>query len=229
MKMEGILSEDIVKMVAHDLTNPLTCILGYAELLIANHVSEEIKRKMMQNIRLCGQQAVTMINDLQDASALELGKLPLRLETAELNEVVKRTVDVCEVLCREKGIGLSFIGNAPSLRLPMDVKRIAQVIQNFLSNAIKHSPPSAGRITVSIFERSREALVAVSDNGEGIEPSEQSDIFEKFFQVRPQGGRGLGLGLHISKVIVEAHHGRIGVFSGGEGTGSTFYFGLPKS
>ncbi|MNX77328.1 Alkaline phosphatase synthesis sensor protein PhoR [compost metagenome] len=114
--------------------------------------------------------------------------------------------------------------------LMMDAKRVGQVLLNLLGNAIKFTP-AGGRITVAVIPEPAEVRVEVRDTGIGIAPEAQQQLFEKFYQVESAGARGragVGLGLSISKALVEAHGGRIGVVSA-PGKGSCFWFTIPRS
>ncbi|MNL44046.1 Alkaline phosphatase synthesis sensor protein PhoR [compost metagenome] len=170
------------------------------------------------------------MDDLLDFARLEAGTFKLFIQEGDLGQLVNETL--ASLVPQAKGAGLSLEAALPDAHvlLMMDAKRVSQVLLNLLGNAIKFTP-SGGRITVTVTPGSDEVRVEVRDTGIGIAPGAQQHLFERFYQVDPTGVRasaGVGLGLSISKALVEAHGGRIGVTSS-PGRGSCFWFTIPRS
>lgn len=218
---------DILKVVAHDLRNPLTCIESYAELLLADNVSGADRRKILSRILSCTRWASHIVNDLTDSEAVEQGKLTLSSQLLSLEAVVAEAVEDFRVLCEARGVALALKIEARGSQGMADGMRVRQVLSNLLVNALKHSA-SGGRIAVVMAETDAEVVVTVEDDGEGIDPNHLSRIFEKFYQAGKDGRGSLGLGLFISRSIVELHGGRIWAASDGLGRGAAFSFTLPK-
>lgn len=222
------LQSDTLARVAHDLKSPLQCVFGYVELLSDPGLPNQQRAALLGRLKACGRRMETTLEDLTDASAGERGALSLRRAPARLEEVVQTVVQDLETVCRGRGAAIYLESHGLSGLLDMDAARIRRVLDNLLSNALKHLPEQGGRISVAVYDAWDSAVVAVTDNGSGIEASRQERIFEKFYQAPGSEGAGLGLGLHIAKEIVETHGGRIWLLSSGAGKGATFCFSLPK-
>lgn len=222
------LFDDILTLVAHDLKNPLTCIEGYASLLLEDGLTKENREKALRRILSCCRWAGAIVSDLMDAKAIEQGGFTLSKSLVSLEEVVRTAVEDLQVVCQRKAV-VVHVQIAPGAgRVLADPVRIRQVVNNLLANALKHVS-FAGRISASLSESAAgELVVSIADNGTGIDPAHQSKIFEKFYQASYESRGNLGLGLFISKVIVELHGGRIWVYSEGLGHGATFHFSLPQ-
>ena len=216
------LQRDFLAMVTHELRTPLTAVKGYAQLLEQRGVySAEAVRTIREQATLLER----LVGDLMQASELEAGRLSLQLESVDLVAEVRAAVD--QLQAQTEGHRLRM--DAPD-RLPAgrwDPDRIGQVLSNLLSNAIKYSP-DGGEILVRVEDGGTEARVAVTDHGLGVPPDALPRLFDRFYRVGSASGsaRGQGLGLYISRGIVEAHGGRIAVQSQ-PGIGSTFSFSLP--
>jgi signal transduction histidine kinase len=220
--------DDFLGMVAHDVRNLLNGVMLNLELLApvtgmkaANPqvaaATGRIRRDVGRMNRLIG--------DLVDVTSIDAGKLAMIPVDGDAGALVREAADTFQVAAAAKGVVLS--AEVPTTPLPasFDPDRLLQVFANLLSNAIKFTPP-AGRIELSV-EKVRGALqFCVRDTGVGVAAPMLKAIFERFWQVGKNDHRGLGLGLYISKCIVEAHRGRIWAKSK-PGKGSEFYFTLP--
>jgi len=215
--------------MSHELRTPLNAILGYTELILDNiygDVPEKIM-EVLERLEKNGRHLLGLINDVLDLSKIEAGQLTLALNDYSMGEVVQTVFISVEALAAEKKLELKA-------RVPQDLsmargdeQRIAQVLLNLLGNAIKFT--EQGEITVEVTDSDETFLVSVADTGSGLSETDQKTIFEEFQQADGSSTRekgGSGLGLSISKKIVEMHGGRIWVESN-VGKGSTFRFTLP--
>jgi signal transduction histidine kinase len=163
---------------------------------------------------------------LLDVSPIEAGQWKLERERLSLRKLVKDVVDEFQLVSPEHRLVLEQEGD--ELTVEADPARLKQVVTNLVDNAIKYSP-GGGLVHVRLARHDAEASLTVSDQGIGIPAEQQAELFERFFRARNAPARqfgGLGLGLYISRCIVEAHQGQIGVKSQ-QGQGSTFFVRLP--
>jgi signal transduction histidine kinase len=165
-----------------------------------------------------------LLGDLVDVASIEAGRFGVVPETSDANALVRDTVEAFRPAASAKGISLVLAAADGVLLAKYDQDRILQVLANLLSNAIKFT--GRGSIAVRVESIGTEVRFSVADTGAGVEPDHLQSIFERFWQVTRGDRRGLGLGLFISRCIVEAHGGRIWAESA-LGRGSTFYFTLP--
>ena len=213
---------DFVSFVSHELKNPLTSIRGFAQQMRrrGEYSAEALDVILVQADRLD-----RLIDDLLDVSRLEAGRLRLRPRDVDLNVLVGQAVEQARALTRLHA--LTVVSNGPVVGR-WDADRLEQVMQNLLSNAIKYSP-DGGEVLVEVGRREDEARVTVSDEGIGIEPDQLERVFERFYRAedeRAHGAQGMGIGLYVTRALVEAHGGRIWAESEA-GRGSTFGFTLP--
>jgi len=168
----------------------------------------------------------TLIQDLLDVTRVEAGGLSVELLPIDTRILLEESLRTLEPVAESKSIVLRL--NAPPELPPVnaDSERIAQALSNLVGNAVKFSPPES-EITVGAAERNGEVLVSVSDRGPGMTPEQLAHAFDRFWQSRRTDREGAGLGLAITKGIIDAHGGRIWAESE-IGNGSTFYFTLPR-
>jgi signal transduction histidine kinase len=170
-----------------------------------------------------------LVNDLLDESRIQQGHLTFRLEPGDLAQVVEEAVQDQRLLASSRTIDLELPATRPVLVL-LDPDRIAQVVANYLTNALKYSAEDRP-IAVRVEVEGDWARVSVRDEGVGLPADEQAHVWERFYRVeqvsvQSGSGIGLGIGLYISKSIIEGHHGQVGVHSV-PGQGSVFWFTLP--
>lgn len=230
------LKSQLVAMVSHELRTPLSSIKGYAELLLEEQdVDQETQKEFLSVINLESDRLTQLVNDFLNLAKIEAGSMAWRDQEVEVPEVVESVRRALEpqLRARSQTLHTSFASEMPSVRYDRD--RLTQVLINLLSNAIKFSPKKGAlRVIVDVQSDSPGleepmARVQVVDSGVGISESDQARIFQRFVQVsdsRAKRQRGTGLGLVISKEIVEHYGGRIWVDSS-PGKGSTFSFTLP--
>ena len=225
------LKSDFVSTVSHELRTPLTSIRSLSEsLLVARDMIRDDQERLFAIIAEESQRLSRMINQLLDLSRIEAGKMEWRFEALDLGEVVEHAAHANRSLFEHKGVVLVVEISDGRPRVLADRDKIIQVLTNLLSNAAKFTP-SGQRVCVRAYQDAVEAVVEVEDTGIGIPPGQIEAIFEKFRQVgdtlvaKPEGA---GLGLPISREIVQAHRGSLTVRSA-PGHGSCFKVTLPVS
>jgi signal transduction histidine kinase len=220
--------DDFMGMVSHDLRNLLCAVVMEASFLSDKaSESEEGWRTVagMNRLRQYAARMNRLIGDLVDIASIDAGKLSIRRESCDADALLTEAVGAFAASASEKGIFLGSETVGGIVKADFDHQRMLQVLANLISNALKFSP-RGGKITVRA-DRAGDALhLSVSDTGTGIPASMLEAVFERFCQVGKNDQRGLGLGLYISKCIVEAHGGRIWVESR-LGEGSSFHFTIP--
>ncbi len=224
------LKDDFVSGVSHELRTPLTSVLAFAEILRDNpRLSDEERTEFLDIVINETNRLIRLINDVLDLSKIEAGRAEWRNVDVNLIEVVKDSATATSQLFREKNVDLELDlpGALPFVRADRD--RIMQVVINLLSNAVKFCDRDRGRVQIRVSEVPGALRVDVKDNGRGLDAESQRVVFEKFRQAgdtltdKPQG---TGLGLPISRQIIEHFHGRLWVEST-PGAGATFSFTLP--
>jgi signal transduction histidine kinase/DNA-binding response OmpR family regulator len=216
--------------VSHELRTPLNVIVGLSELMLREQAQgTSPNRQDLERICASAQHLGFLIRDVLDLASSDAGQLRLSFEALDLFETLQLVVSTGEQLARDKGLTWQVRVPDRAPRVWGDRTRLRQVTLNFISNAIKFTP--RGTVTLSIETTIDHITVSVSDTGLGIPLQEQQSIFNEFYQSERTAARGyggLGLGLAISKHLIELHGGEIGVRStGAEGEGATFYFTLP--
>jgi len=224
------LKSEFVSMVSHELRTPLTCIQGYAELLLERESGalNEERRECLMTVKDSADRLVGLINDLLDLARIEAGRIDLRRTTLDLSRVIQDVAASLRPLVDGKRQRLTLDLDDPLPAVWADGERVTQILMNLLSNAHKYTPRE-GRITVAARPDDGFVRVDVQDTGIGLSPEEQAQLFTKFFRARPRGAEpagGTGLGLCITRLLVELHGGWIMVASA-PGQGSTFSFSLP--
>ena len=217
--------DDFVSNVSHEFRTPLTSILGYVELLLDDDDDlTDSQRGPLEIIRRNSERLLTLVSDLLSSRNGQLLVTPKAVNVAEL---VRTSVTAALPRAAESGIQLR--ADAPErLEAHIDAARISQVLDNLVSNAIKYSP-DGGDVVVSLRSEDGHITCSVSDTGMGMSQQDQEEVFAKFFRsaaVRNSAIPGVGLGLSISKAIVEAHGGRVSLRSE-VGKGTTFTFAVP--
>ncbi|MGH7844820.1 MAG: ATP-binding protein, partial [Candidatus Binatia bacterium] len=225
------LQADFTAMIAHDLRSPLTSIIGAAEMMETGLVGEinADQQKWLGKIQATGRKLVDLVSDFLDVAKIESGRIDLVNEDVDLSQLIASAVESYLPLAHEKGIILRAAAEPDLPPIQADPRRLDQVLANLVSNAIKFTQ-EGGTVEVGAHLANGSGVkVYVKDNGAGIHQDEIGTLFEKYRQTtsgKTSTKKGTGLGLVISKMIVEAHGGRIWVESE-EGKGSTFSFSLP--
>jgi PAS domain S-box-containing protein len=221
------LKDEFVALVSHELRTPLTSIRGYLELITEDTNLTEDQTRFIETIDRNAQRLQRVVGDLLFVAQVEAGKLSLEVADVNPNTLVEEAVQAAGPSAAAKSIELTtHLGELPEIR--GDRARLAQVLDNLISNAIKFTP-SFGRVMVTTRVLPGEVEVVVSDSGMGIPADELHLLFQRFFRAeRATAGAipGTGLGLAIAKAIVTGHGGRIRVESE-DGAGTTFRVILP--
>jgi PAS domain S-box-containing protein len=220
--------DELMRVLAHDLRNPLAVARISAALLTtaeAGERSDELIRSSAARIERALRRADGLIEDLLDLTRIERGSLDLEATNVPPGRLIREAVEAQQPLATAASLELeaALPRQLPSVRV--DQPRIHQVFSNLIGNAIKFTPPG-GRIVTSAEPENGEVVFRVMDTGPGISPDHLPRVFDRFWQERRADHRGTGLGLAIAKGIVEAHGGRIWAESV-PGQGSTFCFTLP--
>jgi two-component system sensor histidine kinase VicK len=246
------LQEEFLSLLSHELRAPLTVIGGYAQML-----SRKLARKGLLDeaasadiIKAQASRMSAMVADLVESGRLAEGAGGLNLEETNLGELLESIVArVAREQYRNKDKHIVSLEVEPDLpHLKADARRLDQVVSNLLSNAMRYSP-DGGSIYVAVGrgstcdgitpqpegevatnQRSATLKVSVTDEGIGVPPDDRAHLFDRAFRgngARSVSATGLGLGLYICKLIVEAHEGHIGFTEGPRGRGSTFWFSIP--
>jgi len=222
------MKDDFVSTVTHELRTPLTSIRALTEILLDDPEIEQ-RKKFLGIITKESERLTRLINQVLDLSKIESGKADWQATNVDMATVISDTVAAMSQVFQERHIEVEVKTPDRVRPVAVDVDRIIQVMLNLLSNAAKFCESGTGRIEIALSEQARSLRVDVRDNGPGIDPKDQAIIFDKFRQVgdtltdKPHGS---GLGLHISRKIVEHFGGRLWVESS-RGRGACFTFTLP--
>jgi len=228
------LKSEFVATVSHELRTPMTSIKGYVEVLLMGAAGEltEQQASFLDVVKTNTERLNILVNDLLDVSRIEAGKVILSIQPLNLAEIAQEIVQEQSMRSEEDGRPMTINLNVdPDLPLiPGDSERIHQVIANLISNAYNYTPAN-GQININIYRVENDVQVDVKDNGIGINPEEEKRIFERFYRGEDPlvlATAGNGLGLSISKQLIEMHKGRIWMESKGiPGDGSVFHIALP--
>lgn len=223
---------DFVSMAAHELRTPLASLRGYIELISYKEgpqMSEETNKYLKQALKSSNELG-GLINNLLDVTRIERGTLTLNMERMDLAATIAQAVDDMRFAAEDKDIRLSYDGPADGAFVMADGIALREVVNNLLTNAVKYTQ-SHGTVNISLQRDGDNYVTHVRDTGRGIPKKALPYLFTKFYRVHgglDSGSTGTGLGLFISKSIVERHNGTIGVTSQ-EGAGSVFTFSIPAA
>ncbi|MGH9129763.1 MAG: ATP-binding protein [Acidimicrobiales bacterium] len=215
---------EIVSTVSHELRSPLTSVKGYTSLLLNrwDRLSSEQAKMMLEQVNHDADRVTRLITELLDISRLESGRLVLRRQPVDLAELAESVLDKVRMEYAELEASVEFPRPFPLAWADPD--KVVQVLTNLVENACKYG--SLSGLEVLGEADGPEVAVAVRDAGEGIKPEDLAQVFDKFFRRAEGRPTGSGLGLWISRGLVEAHGGRLGV-SNLPGRGAEFRFTLP--
>jgi len=223
--------DGFLSFIGHELRTPLTSMLSFSEFLCEDDLTPEETKEYAGMIHQEGKRLERLVNDILDLGRLESGRLQYHFQVDGLNDVVALSAQYVGRLAGEKDIQVELDLDESIEPLAFDPERVQQVILNLLSNAIKFSD-SGGRVVVTTRDQADDVRVAVRDSGMGVAARDIPKVFNKFDRIEHTGrvARGTGLGMPISKNLIEAgHEGRMWLESEGRGKGTTFFFTLPKA
>ena len=229
-KTDLMTRDQFLAVVSHDLRNPLSSVSMGASLIRAGLTKGGNKEDLFKFLEIIERSAANMdrmISDLLDVERMSNNKLFLNLEMNNIGELLQECVDLFAPIVLSKSFSMTINPSSETIFSEIDHDKVLQVLSNLTGNSLKFSPRGS-IITLSARKLDQDVELSVSDNGPGIPEDKMTEIFERFSQLKTNDRSGLGLGLFISKWIVEAHNGRIWVESK-IGAGSSFIFTLPIS
>lgn len=221
--------DELLAIVSHDLRNPIGAIQSCASMLLEDSeplTREKDLRVWMEFIKRNAETSLRLIGDLLDMERIAQGALSIEIKPQDLNLMIQECAQSFSYQAGAKAILLRALPSAVTELVSCDRDRIMQVLSNLMGNALKFTP-EGGSVTIKLEQRFSETLISISDTGPGIPEDKLAHIFERFTQILNKDRRGLGLGLYISKTLMEAHKGSIAVTSI-QGQGSTFTISLPR-
>lgn len=222
---------DFVSMAAHELRTPLTSIRGYLSVFIERNSTNFSKNQneFLNRIQISADQLTALVERLLIATNVSKGVVEVNLKPTNWLDIVRQNVNQFKIIAAQKQINLTLIEpNTPIDLVMIDKVGINEVISNLLNNALRYTN-DGGKITVSVHQDQDQVITSIQDTGEGIDPAALPHLFTKFFRAwgkLEMSNKGTGLGLYISKAIIDKHNGRIWAQSS-LGKGSTFNFSLP--
>jgi two-component system sensor histidine kinase VicK len=229
LKRADKMQKQFINITAHELRTPIQPLLALLRLLRSTKTAIR-KEELDQSLDLMIRNAMRLkqlSEDILDVTIIESQSLNLRKEVCDLNDIVRSSIDeynTNQVTQSKKDIDIKYTPSYGKVFVEVDRSRIAQVISNLLNNAFKFTREGTILVNIELNQRTKEATVSVKDSGEGIDPEVVPRLFEKFAS---KSFQGTGLGLFISKGIVEGHGGRVWAENNAYGKGATFYFTLP--
>ena len=219
--------DGFLAMLSHELRTPLTPVLTSVLALEAEENLPEETRESLQMIRRNVELEARLIDDLLDLTRISKGKVQLSREVVDAHLLLRNAVEICQSEIEQKKLALQLDLGATKVDLLADPARLQQIFWNLIKNAVKFTP-NGGQLTINTSNEAHgELRVSITDTGLGIDPDALPKIFDAFEQAEQTRLGGLGLGLAISKALIEMHDGRIVAESGGRGQGSTFSVFFP--
>ncbi|HLX45036.1 MAG TPA: PAS domain-containing sensor histidine kinase [Bryobacteraceae bacterium] len=221
--------DQFLSHMSHELRTPLHTIIGFAEVLeeeLEGPLNEK-QHRFVNHIHRDSIHLLALINDILDLSKIEAGRLQLRKEALDVAEAIGKAISSIEGLCIAKSVSIETEGLSHQIA-NADRVRVTQILYNLLSNAVKFTP-DGGKVRVEFASRDGVVEIAVRDNGTGIQEEDQPFVFDTFYQGSSASvglSEGTGLGLPVTKALVEQHGGRIW-FESEPGKGTCFTFTLP--
>lgn len=215
--------------ISHELRTPMTSILGWSSIIREGSLDEPTMKAGITAIEQSARAQAQLIDDLLDVSRIVAGKLALEPRPTDLSSVVRSSVQTVSPAAEKKGVRIEMVLPATTLYMLADASRLHQVFTNLLANGIKFTH-ERGNVTIELRREARTAVICVTDDGIGIDPSFLPHAFDRFTQADPsytRGYSGLGLGLAIVRHLVQLHGGEVRATSEGAGRGATFMVRLP--
>lgn len=229
LESEKAKSEFFANM-SHELRTPLNAIIGFSDSLASKLFGDLTPKQAeyVNDINVSGIHLLGMINEILDMTKIESCAMKLSLRTVDLNMTIQETVNIVQALAKQKEIDLEYFSDK-NYMAEIDYQKVQQIMYNLLSNAVKYTPEK-GKVLVTLTENKNDFVIKIKDSGIGIDKKYHGKIFGKFFQLEniyTKTGSSTGLGLAITKELVEMHKGKITIESEVD-KGSTFTVYLPK-
>lgn len=230
-KLVEMMKSEFVTLAAHQLRTPTSALKWSLRLLLDGDLGTVPKnqREILEKMYYTNEKSINLVKDLLNVARIEEGKFLSKITLSSIEEVIQSVVEVYSDEIKKRKLKFEFEKPlAPLPKVMLDVDKMKIAVENLIDNAVRYTLPG-GRITVSLAEKEKEIEVQIQDTGLGIPENQQSKMFTKFFRaenVMKIETEGTGLGLFITKYIIEAHGGRIW-FESGEGEGTVFYFTIP--
>lgn len=224
------LKDEFLATLSHELRTPLNAVLGYVQMLRGGAIAAERGPAVLETVERNALLLRQLVEDILDVSRIITGKLRLEVQPVDVAAVIGDAIGTVMPAANAKGVLLHSMLDQSGAEVPGDAQRLQQVFWNLLSNAVKFTPPG-GRVQVNLQRMDSHVEVTVSDTGEGVAPEMLPRLFDRFWQADGARSRlqsGLGLGLAISRHLIEAHGGRIEASSAGKGLGMTVRVTLPR-
>ncbi len=225
------ITSDFVSLASHQLRTPLSAVKWNTEILLGQKPGRLNRRQLqyLREIYRSNERAISLVNDLLDVSRIQEGEIHLDLRQTRVEDIIEEVLDNLDTLIQASRVSVDFeIRSGPLPKVETDPEKLKRVIINLVSNAVKYTP-AGGKVKIAAEQRAGAVRITVTDSGVGISAADQKKIFTKFFRsakVLKFSPDGTGLGLFITRSLVEAMGGKIG-FQSTEGRGSNFYFTIP--
>jgi two-component system phosphate regulon sensor histidine kinase PhoR len=231
LKDQEVFRREFLGNLAHELKTPIFSIQGYILTLLEGGLEDdEINQKFLERASVATDRIVGILDDLDKITKMEEEKFQLKMESFDLIKLARESMETLELMANEKSITFELSAQEDQAFVTADRDKIGQVLTNLIRNSIAYGN-DGGFTRVTIFSIDDLTTIQVSDNGIGIDESEHTRLFERFYRVEKSRTRhkgGSGLGLAIVKHIIDAHNQKISVQST-PGIGSQFHFSLDKS
>lgn len=224
-----LLKDEFLATLSHELRTPMSAIMGWAQVLERRGTGDPVERKAVDAILRNTRAQARLVEDVVDLSRIEAGRTRLAMQAVDVEQVARAAAESLAPLADAKPVSIDIAVSGPPAIVTADPERLQQVLWNLLSNAVKFTTPD-GRIAVRIRHDGDEVVVEVADDGVGIRADFLPYLFERFRQADGSTTRragGLGIGLSVSRQLVQLQGGSIAATSAGEGQGATFTLRLP--
>lgn len=232
------LKDEFVSLASHELRTPMTSIKSYLWLVLSQRENigslSPKQKEYLDRVYISTERLIKLVNDMLNVSRIESGRMAINAKPLDLVTLANDSVK--DILPSSQNAGVSILINSPSSQLPQvsaDPEKIKEVFINLMGNSLKFTP-KGGKITISFNQKDDTVITSITDTGKGIKPEDMSKLFQKFGLIEGNyvafsSTQGTGLGLYLTKSIIELHGGKISVESEGENKGTTFSFSLKKA
>ena len=231
-ELENQAKDEFLAFSLHELKNQLNTIYGWTHLLSKVYLDKTQTKKAIDAINRKTVFLNELVEDLLDVARITSGKMKIEFSRVDLRQVIKDALEDCHPTADRKNIALAASYDCSYCEISGDAKRLRQVVDNMLNNAVKFTP-SGGFVSIDLQRTEKAAEIIIRDSGIGIESKFLPFIFDRFRQAEGdcqcRENDGLGLGLAVVRHLVELHHGSVEVQSGGAGKGTAFTVSLPIS